>query len=57
MCPSFPFGFKGEKCDSIVLIPDDCLSIYLEYLKFDKRQYFNTNRYYVSDIILKSLKL
>ena len=30
VCPSFPFGIEGGMWDVIVLIPDHCLSIYLE---------------------------
>ena len=29
VCPTFPFGFEGGMWDLIVLIPDNCLSIYL----------------------------
>ena len=28
VCPSFPFCTEGRMWDVIVLIPDDCLSIY-----------------------------
>ena len=30
VCPSFPFGNEGRIWDVIVLIPDQCLSIYLQ---------------------------
>ena len=30
MCFSFLFGFGDGKCDSIVLISDHCLSIYIK---------------------------
>ena len=30
VCPSFPFGIEGRMWVVIVLIPDHCLSIYLE---------------------------
>ena len=30
VCPSFPFGITGEKWDVIVLIPYQCVSIYLD---------------------------
>ena len=30
MCPSFPFSTEGGTWDVIVLIPDHCLSIYLD---------------------------
>ena len=29
MCASFPFGFEGGTWDWIVLISDQCLSVYL----------------------------
>ena len=30
MCPSFPFSIEGGIRDVIVLIPDNCLSIYFK---------------------------
>ena len=32
VCASFPFGFEGGMWDLIVLIPDNCLSIYFTKL-------------------------
>ena len=34
VCASFPFGFEGGTWDLIVLIPDQCLSIYFTFYRF-----------------------
>ena len=36
MCPSFPFGIEGGMWGAIVLIPDQCLSIYFTMGKIEK---------------------
>ena len=35
LCVFFSFGFEGGMWDLIILIPDYCLSVCLEYLYFE----------------------